>query len=51
VSIIDIRHQTKREFLNEWMRAVNSNGGFGQWQCAVSTHPSDIAGILQPVIS
>ena len=39
--------KTKREFLDEWVRAVNSHGGFGHWQWAVSTHPSDVVGILQ----
>lgn len=38
---------TKREFLDEWVRAINEHGGFGKWQWAVSTHPSDVAGILQ----
>jgi len=41
------RDRTKREFLDEWVRAVNEHGGFGKWQWAVSTHPSDIAGILE----
>jgi type III restriction enzyme len=41
------RDRTKREFLDEWARAVNEHGGFGNWQWAVSTHPSDVAGILQ----
>lgn len=39
--------RTKREFLNEWVKAVNAHGGFGKWQWAVSTHPPDVAGILQ----
>ena len=39
--------RTKREFLDEWVRAVNEHGGFGNWQWAVSTHPSDVAGVLQ----
>ena len=39
--------RTKREFLDEWVRAVNQHGGFGKWQWAVSTHPSDVLGILQ----
>lgn len=39
--------RTKREFLNEWGRAVNSNGGLGRWQWVVSTHPSDVSTILQ----
>jgi len=43
--------RTKREFLDEWVRAVNEHGGFGKWQCAVSTHPSDVADILQTAVS
>ena len=42
--------RTKREFLDEWVRAVNSHGGFGKWQWAVSTHPSDVASILQDAV-
>ncbi len=41
---------TKREFLSEWVRAINEHGGFGKWQWAVSTHPSDVAGILQEAL-
>jgi type III restriction enzyme len=39
--------RTKQEFLDEWVRAVNGQGGFGKWQWQVSTHPSDVAGILE----
>ena len=39
-------NQTKREFLNQWCEAVNSQGGFGTWGWAVSRDPKDIAGIL-----
>jgi len=39
--------QTKREFLAEWVRAVNGHGGFGMWTSDVSRHPSDIHEILQ----
>lgn len=38
--------KTKREFLDEWVRAVNSHGGFGRWVWAVSTNPADVVGIL-----
>jgi len=38
--------QTKREFLAEWVRAVNSHGGFGNWSSDVSRHPTDIHEIL-----
>jgi len=40
-------NQTKREFLDEWVRAVNGHGGFGQWSWAVSRHPKDVAGLLE----
>ena len=43
--------KTKREFLDEWVRAVNQHRGFGNWQWAVSTHPSDVAGILQEAMA
>ena len=40
------KDRTKREFLNEWVRAVNEDGGFGKWKWAVSIHPKDIIEIL-----
>jgi type III restriction enzyme len=36
------QNQTKREFLNEWINAVNTHGGFGKWHWDVSFHPSDM---------
>jgi type III restriction enzyme len=41
------QNQTKREFLNEWVKAVNSHGGFGKWHWDVSFHPSDMETILK----
>ena len=41
------RDQTKREFLDEWVRAVNQHGGFGQWAWAVSKNPADVRDILR----
>jgi type III restriction enzyme len=38
--------QTKREFLSEWVRAVNGHGGFGIWASDVSRNPVDIHEIL-----
>jgi type III restriction enzyme len=38
--------RTKREFLAEWIEAVNEDGGFGRWAAAVSFSPSDLADIL-----
>ena len=41
------RVKMKREFLAEWVKAVNMHGGFGQWASDVSNHPTDVARILQ----
>lgn len=40
------QNKTKRDFLNDWVNAVNTHGGFGKWHWAVSFHPSDMAEIL-----
>jgi hypothetical protein len=42
----DQQNRTKREFLDEWVRAVNAHGGFGKWVWAVSKNPADLSGIL-----
>jgi type III restriction enzyme len=42
----DQQQQTKREFLSEWVRAVNGQDGFGQWTADVSRHPKDVIEIL-----
>jgi type III restriction enzyme len=39
--------RTKREFLDEWVRAVNGHGGCGLWAADVSRSPTDIHEILQ----
>ncbi|MDT7828859.1 DEAD/DEAH box helicase family protein [Pricia sp. S334] len=41
------QNQTKREYLDEWIKAVNNQGGFGEWHWDVSFHPSDIEGLLK----
>lgn len=41
------QNQTKREFLNEWVNAVNTHGGFGKWHWDVSFDPSDIEGKIR----
>ena len=38
--------QTKQRFLDEWIKAVNQDGGFGSWSCDVSKDPADINDIL-----
>ncbi len=42
----DQQQTTKREFLAEWVRAVNGHGGFGVWTAGVSRHPKDVMEIL-----
>lgn len=42
--------KTKREFLDEWVRAVNAHGGFDRWAWAVSKNPADVAGIVESYI-
>ena len=38
---------TKRQFLAEWVRAVNQHGGFGEWSSDVSRNPRDLLNILK----
>ena len=38
----DQQNKTKREYLDEWINAVNSDGRFGQWCWDVSFRTSDI---------
>jgi type III restriction enzyme len=38
--------KSKREFLDEWVKAVNAHGGFGKWKWAVSKNPADVRGIV-----
>jgi len=40
------QNKTKREYLNEWVEAVNSDGRFGKWCWDVSFRTSDIHDIL-----
>jgi DNA modification methylase len=38
--------RTKREFLDEWCKAVNAHGGFGRWKWDVLRTPADVEDIL-----
>jgi type III restriction enzyme len=40
------QNQTKRGFLDQWVKAVNAHGGFGLWSWDVSRNPADIKDIL-----
>jgi hypothetical protein len=39
--------RTKWEFLDEWIRAVNTQSGFGKWQWGVARQPGDVEEILE----
>jgi type III restriction enzyme len=38
--------QVKRRFLDEWVKAVNDQAGFGHWSWEVSKNPADLPDIL-----
>lgn len=40
-------NKAKRAALDEWVCAVNTHGGFGQWSCAISFKPGDMKDILE----
>jgi type III restriction enzyme len=44
------RDKTKRQFLDEWVKAVNSHGGFGKWKWAVSKNPADVPRIIEQAV-
>lgn len=43
----DQQNKTKREYLEEWIRAVNNDGRFGVWEWDVSFRTSDIKDIIK----
>ncbi len=43
----DQKNKTKRQYLDEWCRAVNADGGFGIWEWDVSFRTSDIKDIIR----
>ncbi len=43
----DQQNKTKREYLDEWIKAVNSDGRFGKWCWNVSFRTSDIMDIIK----
>ena len=40
------QNQAKRHALQEWVTAVNNEGGFGRWCAAVAFKPHEIEDIL-----
>lgn len=43
----DQQNKTKREYLDEWVKAVNSDGRFGMWAWDVSFRTSDVKDIIK----
>jgi type III restriction enzyme len=43
----DQQNKTKRQYLDEWVNAVNTDGRFGKWSWAVSFRTSDIKDIIK----
>jgi len=39
----------KRHYLDEWVQAVNSHGGFGRWRWAVTRHPGELRDVLMQI--
>jgi len=39
--------RTKRQFLEEWIEAVNAHGGFGTWASAITKKPAEITAVIQ----
>ncbi len=39
--------RTKHKFLQEWVKAVNTHGGFGRWSCDISRVPGELHEILK----
>jgi len=36
------KDETKRRYLDEWVKAVNEHGGFGKWKPGLCLNPSDL---------
>jgi type III restriction enzyme len=38
--------KVKRQYLEEWVQAVNAHGEFGRWRWAVARHPGEIRDVI-----
>ncbi len=43
----DEQNRVKREYLEQWVEAVNEDGRFGKWHAEVAFDPADVKGILK----
>lgn len=44
------KDRVKRQYLDEWVQAVNQDGRFGKWRWDVSLYPSDVLDIIQRTV-
>jgi len=45
------KDQTKRRYLDEWVKAVNGHGAFGKWRAGLCLNPSDLPAEIQRAAS
>jgi type III restriction enzyme len=45
------KDQTKRRYLDEWIKAINAHGGFGRWKSDVCLNPSDLPTVIHTASS
>jgi type III restriction enzyme len=41
------KDRTKLHYLDEWVKAVNAHGGFGEWKSGVCLNPADLPILIQ----
>jgi hypothetical protein len=44
------KDKTKREYLDEWVKAVNEDGRFGGWTWDIAFTPSDVRGVISKIM-
>jgi type III restriction enzyme len=44
------KERTKREYLNDWVNAVNEDGRFGEWTWDIAFTQSDVRGIISKIL-
>jgi type III restriction enzyme len=43
--------ETKRRYLDEWVKAVNAHGSFGKWQAGLCLNPAELPTVIHNAIS
>ena len=46
-----LQDQTKRRYLEEWVRAVNAHAGFGRWASDWCLNPSDLPTLVHRAVT